>query len=931
VLKKLVHYYKDCYSADNRERSIPNFFANSIEGQFIFDGEAELLTQHLPYRPIPFKQGHVLLKTIELHKKEKYLVFGALFIVGPPLMINGRERSICAPLLYYPAELLALDDDESVVDYYVKPDLTQLKVNVAILKAIARETQEDGELDHNLLKAIPKGKIDFGNIGMIIRAFERYLPAVDTSELLLYPKLENSKAFKRKLQPARTRKLKRYSIYSSAAVGILQKSQETRGILDELTALSLSDSYSVPIQNLFGQNVQSAEIDTKPRLTPTILSAAQKQAIDVANAYPMSMIIGPPGTGKSYTISAMAMEQISQGKSVLIVSKNDEAIDVIADKIERQLKVNGVTVRAGRKDYLKRLKADIQKMLNMRNTGSSVFSKDSIDPEKEIWQVTEDIRAKEEEFRAFTEDELAWGKFLDMRDQPTHVMRNFQKKFQNHKQYSLKHWELLRQLYALYDKRNDCSQHAIEHQHDKWVSRTLKHNRSTLRFFLNGLRARTGERQERMFARLDFEKLLNTFPIWLVKLTDLYRVLPLQQELFDLVIIDEATQCDIASCLPALQRAKRAVICGDPKQLRHVSFLARKRQRALQAKHELQDFNPESLDYRDKSILDLVNDSLLSQDQVTFLNEHFRSQPQIIHFSNKHYYGESLHIMTQRPKLATEPQKVKAASEHALQLRYLPEGERAQNGTNKHEALTLIEEVRELIASQLKVEAQHAISIGILSPFRAQVELISKLLQTSLTIREIEKHRIVIGTAFSFQGEERDVMLLSIVVDKVTNASAFTYMQRDDVFNVSITRARFRQIVFHSVQPNDLKFGSTLHKFLSQEIGKLDRVNTDVAVVDDDFVNSVKETLEAHGITVWPAFPMTGTIIDLMAKYEDNFVAIDLIGFPGAFEDAFTFDHYKILSRAGIAAFPLAFAHWKFNRGECLKGLLEAIISKGRT
>jgi hypothetical protein len=223
------------------------------------------------------------------------------------------------------------------------------------------------------------------------------------------------------------------------------------------------------------------------------------------------------------------------------------------------------------------------------------------------------------------------------------------------------------------------------------------------------------------------------------------------------------------------------------------------------------------------------------------------------------------------------------------------------------------------------LQSRHATSIGILSPFRAQVELISKLLRTNLSIGAIEKHRIVIGTAFSFQGEERDIMFLSIVVDKDTNASAFTYMQRDDVFNVAITRARFRQIVYHSVQPADLKFGSTLHYFLSQEIEKLDRKTTEIETVDDEFANSVKDVLESHGITVWPAFPMTGTIIDLMVGFENNFVAIDLIGFPGAFEGSCTFDRYKVLSRAGIGVFPLAYAHWKFNQKECLAELLSVI------
>src|SRR5262249_22291648 len=95
------------------------------------------------------------------------------------------------------------------------------------------------------------------------------------------------------------------------------------------------------------------------------------------------------------------------------------------------------------------------------------------------------------------------------------------------------------------------------------------------------LRARTGGKQEDLFNKIDLEVLLTAFPVWLVNLSDIHDVLPLKRELFDLAIIDEATQCDIASCLPILYRARRAVIVADPNQLRHLSFPSIPRQTEL--------------------------------------------------------------------------------------------------------------------------------------------------------------------------------------------------------------------------------------------------------------------------------------------------------------------------------------------------------------
>ena len=127
--------------------------------------------------------------------------------------------------------------------------------------------------------------------------------------------------------------------------------------------------------------------------------------------------------------------------------------------------------------------------------------------------------------------------------------------------------------------------------------------------------------------------------------------MPLIPEMFDLAIIDEATQCDIASCLPILQRAKRVAIVGDPKQLRHVSFLARSKQAILATKEGLSAEVADQLNYRSKSILDLAEETITEQQRVQFLDEHYRSRPDIIQFSNRHFYNSSLRIMTQNPEL----------------------------------------------------------------------------------------------------------------------------------------------------------------------------------------------------------------------------------------------------------------------------------------
>jgi superfamily I DNA and/or RNA helicase len=93
----------------------------------------------------------------------------------------------------------------------------------------------------------------------------------------------------------------------------------------------------------------------------------------------------------------------------------------------------------------------------------------------------------------------------------------------------------------------------------------LDNRRSELVKFNQAIRARSSGKQADIFDSINPQRLLRAFPVWLVTADTLHRILPLRQELFDLVLIDEATQCNIAAALPALYRAKRALIVGDAK------------------------------------------------------------------------------------------------------------------------------------------------------------------------------------------------------------------------------------------------------------------------------------------------------------------------------------------------------------------------------
>src|SRR5699024_1184700 len=99
------------------------------------------------------------------------------------------------------------------------------------------------------------------------------------------------------------------------------------------------------------------------------------------------------------------------------------------------------------------------------------------------------------------------------------------------------------------------------------------------------------------------------------------------------------------------------------------------------------------------------------------------------------------------------------------------------------------------------------VSIGIISPFRGQVELIKKAVLRVFSQETIQQHQIEIGTAHTFQGDERDVMLMSWAIAANSHSQSLMFLQKPNLFNVAITRARKRLINFISKPVNELPEG----------------------------------------------------------------------------------------------------------------------------
>ena len=252
--------------------------------------------------------------------------------------------------------------------------------------------------------------------------------------------------------------------------------------------------------------------------------------------------------------------------------------------------------------------------------------------------------------------------------------------------------------------------------------------------------------------------------------------------MFDLVVIDEASQCDVASALPLLVRGKRALIIGDRKQLIHITSLSRGREQVVARKWGLGDDQVDEFSYRDRSCFGLA--SARVQASPLFLDLHFRSHPAIAGFANEQLYGGQLELCSS----ARPPGGLRALEWVRISGRST-RGPRGRSWVNRKEAQTVARE----IAHTLRAYLGSGCSIGVVTPYGAQVDMIHESLSKMIEASDLEG--IKVATAHRFQGDERDVMYFSPVVDCAMPERQVRFAADSNLVNVALTRARRRLVV----------------------------------------------------------------------------------------------------------------------------------------
>ena len=288
-------------------------------------------------------------------------------------------------------------------------------------------------------------------------------------------------------------------------------------------------------------------------------------------------------------------------------------------------------------------------------------------------------------------------------------------------------------------------------------------------------------------------------PVWIMPRYLVAEMVNLKPELYDVVIVDEASQLGADSVF-LFYIAKKMVVVGDDQQISPYGIgipdttTAALQQRYLEGIPHQNAFSPQSSLY-DNAFIRFGGRNVV-------LREHFRCVPEIIQFSNDLCYapnGTPLDPLRTYPSDRLKP----------LVVRRVPDGYRTggDHARNLPEADAIVKQVATCIADPLYADA----TMGVISlQGEAQARLIERKLLERVDPEVIEERRLLCGDAYAFQGDERDVMFLSMVAaetDDNGERQRIGPLAGDDArrrFNVAASRARDQLWLFHSVDSDSL-------------------------------------------------------------------------------------------------------------------------------
>ncbi|MCM1123601.1 MAG: AAA domain-containing protein [Eubacterium sp.] len=539
----------------------------------------------------------------------------------------------------------------------------------------------------------------------------------------------------------------------------------------------------VPIRAFFGDLLE------RPRRTaayPIVLinrkiNMDQLLAIHNAMKYPVAYIQGPPGTGKTNTIINTIVTAFFNERTVLFASYNNHPINGVYDKLST-LKYRGKTIpfpvlRLGNNEKVKEALTTIKRLYeNVQNI--------------KVFEKTLDRNKDDRKRRAKRLSELLkrYEDLLDLKEREETIDRvlDFEKKKGVSFQMMSFEEDLQIRQRTQINRRMEAAGEVSEEEAVSLLDQDIEKLKEYLYYISAGYIKKIGmSRNSDLREILEMEdeskqfdafvkylgekdniiKLQKIFPIIITTCISAHR-LGEPAPMFDMVIMDEASQCNIAVSLVPIVRGESLMLVGDPQQLNPVILLDEITNEKLKKRYTVSD----EYDYRKNSIYKtyLACDAVSDE---TLLHNHYRCHKDIIGFNNRKYYNSRLKVLSE--------------SREEQPLVYMD----MQNAFSDYKNTAPAE------AYEIARYAAHNRdkNIGVITPFVNQRKLIEEELERAKVTN------VTCGTVHAFQGDEKDIILFSTAITDQTQAGTYEWLKNNkELINVATSRAKDQLIVLSS-------------------------------------------------------------------------------------------------------------------------------------
>ena len=624
---------------------------------------------------------------------------------------------------------------------------------------------------------------------------------------------------------------------------------------------------SITPKSVLGKFLNKSEISTekkneqKTAIFPFGCNYSQIKAVENAINNQISVIEGPPGTGKTQTILNIIANIILLDKNVAVVSNNNSATDNVFEKLDRygfdyiaaqlgssknkELFINGkqseypdftndvldADSMSELKNEIYSLKTELSEMLEAQNKIAELKNKlAEINTEKVYYDdyyltrysndnffvrgrkikskkllsliVELDLLAEKNKSASFWLRAKSYVfngvRFGTYRKSMVEIISAFKKSY-----YDIVIAEMNKDIETLQNKLiNYDFNNKMEELKDK--SHKLLKAKLAHRF--------AAENGRTKFTADTFWKtpkaFLDEYP---VILSTTYSVLSSMKDIvYDYVIVDESSQVDLVTGVLAMSGAKNLIVVGDLKQLPNVvTDKDKKRIKPLSDSADIAD----EYRYENNSLLSAVCRVFPNVPRV-LLREHYRCHPKIINFCNKKFYNNELIIMTEDK-----------GEKDVLKAYITSKGNHARGMYNQRQ----IDEIKQTIIPELSQNKAHT-DIGIIAPYNAQVSHISEDL----------KDEIDISTVHKFQGREKEDIIISTVDNEITE-----FTDNPNMLNVAVSRAknRLRIIVSDNERNENTNIGDLIRyiNYNNFEVKK-----SDICSVFDMLYSNMQAEREAY-------------------------------------------------------------------------------------